>query len=469
MANSLAQLAEGDPSLDHSLRLLEVKLNDRLLKVPADEAQHLTQEDVEGAIACIDTLKSIQILFNLNQGEDFFGPCMRPDTNESEFIPWLSPLIPSLQEICLLVEDGLSTGSVLDQILKEWCSIPRTFKEADGDLTTMWIGKLDLEHALQELERIHRQNKAHLLAQSPSRSPKPELRRGRSMASSPRISRPASIGDALNASQQEEGIYDIIADGWDDETTIADSAAPGHVSQGEVTGDGLQDKTSPLVQQRPHYSVPSHTSDHGSEMSEYDPYRLINPDFGKEMEQPRSLLRQVNESIIASSSEASENERYGLMGASKKAKRSVEGPTSVHGRRPHTPIQDSPNGIESLHPTPQWIRNREAIRVQRSNAPVDVQSIRSRHSTQQVRDRSSNNRRLSREVPGAPASLGKANQPRSLAGEFEGLVVGQLLQQRPVRLAAGPAALPAPPGKAKSRKESRYTSRHTPMVSLAKI
>ncbi|KAH5026033.1 hypothetical protein HBI82_124530 [Parastagonospora nodorum] len=219
---------------------------------------------------------------------------MRPDTNESEFIPWLSPLIPSLQEICLLVEDGLSTGSVLDQILKEWCSIPRTFKEADGDLTTMWIGKLDLEHALQELEKIHRQNKAHLLAQSPSRSPKPELRRGRSMASSPRISRPASIGDALNASQQEEGIYDIIADGWDDETTIADSAAPGHVSQGEVTGDGLQDKTSPLVQQRPHYSVPSHTSDHGSEMSEYDPYRLIDPVFGKEMEQPRSLLRQVN-------------------------------------------------------------------------------------------------------------------------------------------------------------------------------
>ncbi|KAH3964578.1 hypothetical protein HBI26_161590 [Parastagonospora nodorum] len=322
MANALAQLAEGDPSLDHLLRLLEVKLNDRLLKGPADEAPHLTQEDVEGAIAYIDTLKSTQILFNLNQGEDFFGPCMRPDNNESEFIPWLSSLIPSLQEICLLVEDGLSTGSVLDQILKEWCSISRTFKE----------------HALQELEKIHRQNKAHLLAQSPSRSPNPELRRGRSMASLPRISRPASIGDALNAREQEDGLYDIIAGGWDDETTIADSAVPGHVSQGEVTGDGLQDKTSPLVQQRSRYSDPSHTSDHGSEMSEYDPYRLIDPVFGKEMEQPRSLLRQVNKNIIISSSKASEKDCYGLMGASKKAKRSVEGLTSVHGRRPQTPI-----------------------------------------------------------------------------------------------------------------------------------
>ncbi|KAH4735049.1 hypothetical protein HBH78_010530 [Parastagonospora nodorum] len=265
MANALAQLAEGDPSLDHLLRLLEVKLNDRLLKGPADEAPHLTQEDVEGAIAYIDTLKSTQILFNLNQGEDFFGPCMRPDNNESEFIPWLSSLIPSLQEICLLVEDGLSTGSVLDQILKEWCSISRTFKE-------------------------------------------------------------------------EDGLYDIIAGGWDDETTIADSAVPGHVSQGEVTGDGLQDKTSPLVQQRSRYSDPSHTSDHGSEMSEYDPYRLIDPVFGKEMEQPRSLLRQVNKNIIISSSKASEKDCYGLMGASKKAKRSVEGLTSVHGRRPQTPI-----------------------------------------------------------------------------------------------------------------------------------
>ncbi|KAH5586402.1 hypothetical protein HBI24_078440 [Parastagonospora nodorum] len=109
--------------------------------------------------------------------------------------------------------------------------------------------------------------------------------------------------------------------------------------------------------------------------------------------------------------------------------------------------------------------DREAIRVQRSNAPVDVQSIRSRHCTpQQVRDRSSKNRRLPREAPveGAPTSLGKANQPRPLAGEFEGLVAGQLLQQRPVGLAADSAALPAPPGKAKSREESRYTYHHTP-------
>jgi hypothetical protein len=38
------------------------------------------------------------------------------------------------------------------------------------------------------------------------------------MASSPQIWRPVSNGDVLNASQQEEGLYDIIADGWDDET-----------------------------------------------------------------------------------------------------------------------------------------------------------------------------------------------------------------------------------------------------------
>jgi hypothetical protein len=153
------------------------------------------------------------------------------------------------------------------------------------------------------------------------------------------------------------------------------------------------------------------------------------------------------------------------MGASRKAKRSFEGPTPVHGRRPQTPIQDAPNGIESLHPTPQWMCDREAIRVQRCNAPVDVQSIRSRHSTpQQVRDRSSNNGQLPREAPveGAPASLGRANQLRPLAGEFEGPVTGQLLEQQTVRLAVDPAALLAPPGKAKSSKESRYISHHTP-------
>ena len=132
MAYALAQLAEGDTSLEHSLRLLEVKVCERLLKSPADDPQHLTQEDVEGAIAYIDTLKSVKTLWNLNVPEEIFHPSMRPESEESEFIPWFSSLVALLQKTCLLVEDALITQSVLDQIRKEWNSTPRILDAPGG-------------------------------------------------------------------------------------------------------------------------------------------------------------------------------------------------------------------------------------------------------------------------------------------------------------------------------------------------
>jgi len=465
MAHALSQLAEGDTSLEHSLRLLEVKLRERLLNSPADDPQHLTQEDVEGAIGYIDTLKSVKTLWNLEQPEQLFQPSMRPDSEESEFMPWFSSLVPLLQQACLLVEDGLSTQSVLDQIQKEWNSMPRMFKEADGSVTTMYFGKLDLENALKDvlLMEITRLDKAYLLSQSSSRSPNAELQRSRSMASSPRILRPVSGGGGLNAIQQGERLDD---DFWDDNTTLVEPAPPQQVSHRKTTEYDLQQRPFSIDQQRSRRRFPSEIPE-----IDYSPspprYCPMDPNLGEQTEEPRSFT-------------------------SEKVKKPDNGSESVHKRRFRTPSESMPDKIARGFPKPDWLvlEDFQALR----DAQKQAKGIESLHSTPHLlRDRLNNNVRLPQEaqVEDTPPSSGNGNPLPPVAGEIEdpvagkaggpvaseaeGPVVGQvevqvadgpvadqILQGGPVEMVADPAAPLAPPRKAKSRKGSRYISRHTP-------